>query len=277
MDSRSVEPVGIEFDRMGCQTCGHQEICDTDQIRDTWNERVPTALVRREPGFVLPEVRFRALWRRLGAHGPAQHTFQRLRTAYDEPHRAYHTARHVGACLRILDDPPVGALAERVDEVEAALWFHDAVYDPRATDNEERSALLAEQSLRDAGVSADVVARIAAAIRATRDHSAEAPDGRLVTDVDLAILGEDPDAYALYERGIRAEYDWVDDASYTAARAFVLRSFADRPVLYATAVLRERLESRARQNIAAALRGLSEGPPSTGGSGRGPEEGAVGR
>jgi len=269
-----VEPVAIEFDRMKCRTCGHEELCDDNQIKSDWNEQVPAAPLRRDPGFLLPEGRFRALWRTLGAKGPSRETFMRLRGAYDESHRAYHTARHIGACLRILDDSAVRALAERIEEVEAALWFHDAVYDTRATDNEEQSAMLAEETLRTGGVAVDVVTRIASYIRATHDHSTETPDGRLVMDVDLAILGEDTATYDRFEQGIRAEYGWVDDASYAVARAGVLRHFEDRPFIYATRVLRDRLESRARENLAASLKRVAQPPGSAGRSGPVPDEGA---
>ena len=44
------------------------------------------------------------------------------------PAERFATASHIAACLRLLDR--VNAEAARPDEVEAALWFHDAVYDP---------------------------------------------------------------------------------------------------------------------------------------------------
>ena len=56
-------------------------------------------------------------------------------------HRAYHTLRHIEACLAWMRDAPL----EDDDRIAAefAIWFHDAVYDTRASDNEERSADLA--------------------------------------------------------------------------------------------------------------------------------------
>lgn len=207
----------------------------------------------RQPAMILPDGRFRDLWRALGARGHARDALERLRVAYDEPHRAYHTAAHIGACLRLLDDPLVRPLATRIEEVEAALWFHDAVYDTHASDNEEQSALLADEILRSAGVAADVVARIATYIRATESHAAGSPDAEVVVDVDLSILGEDPAVFARFEDEIRREYAWVDDASYARGRAAVLRRFQERPFIYATSLFRARLEARARANIAASL------------------------
>lgn len=205
----------------------------------------------------LASERFTRAWRALGARGDGREAFDALRAAYDEPHRAYHTGAHVAACLGLLDDPAVRALAARPDEVEMALWFHDAVYDTRAFDNEERSAALAEEHLVRAGVAGEVALRVASHVRATKDHVATSPDAQLVLDIDLSILGEDPAVFARFEQDIRREYAWVDEAAYVAGRAAVLRRFAERTAIYGTPLLRARYEARARENLAASLAKLA--------------------
>lgn len=202
---------------------------------------------------MLTSVRFLALWTALGAKGDGRKAFERLRAAYGEPHRAYHTAVHIGACLRLLDDAAVARCAARLVEVEAALWFHDAVYDTHAHDNEERSAVMMEEALGGAGVAPDVIARIGAHVRATKAHVPDSPDGQLVIDVDLSILGESPEVFARFEDEVRREYGWVDEAAYVAGRSAVLRGFAARPAIYGTSLFRDRYEARARANIAASL------------------------
>ena len=260
MDAGTVEEVGIEFDRMRCNTCGYEEIADDNQIRFDWNERVSASEVRLDQRVLLPDARFCELWRALGAEGHGRPVFERLRAAYDEPHRAYHTARHIGACLRLLDEPAVHALATHPAEVEAAIWFHDAVYDTHASDNEERSAVLAGEALRAAGVALEVTARIADHIRATQSHVTLSADGALVMDVDLSILGADAAGFERFEEEIRHEYSWVDAALYRHGRAAVLREFEERPFIYATPLFRDRLESIARANIAASLKRLGDDP-----------------
>jgi predicted metal-dependent HD superfamily phosphohydrolase len=257
MDAESVEPIHIEFDRMRCAACNHEQICDFEQIKDAWNESMEPEAVPRVQWHMLPSVRFYELWSALGARGHGSSSLQRLRAAYDEPHRAYHTARHIGACLRLLDEAAVTAAAEHVVEVEAALWFHDAVYDTRARDNEERSAELAVEALGGAGVADDVVARIAAHVRATKAHVPESADGQLVIDIDLSILGEAPEVFARFEEEIRREYAWVEEAAYVAGRTAVLRGFAARPFIYGTPLFRERYEARARANVEASLAKLT--------------------
>lgn len=205
---------------------------------------------------LLSRDRFDELWRALGAHSPGGDAYQNLRTAYDEPHRAYHTASHVVACLRLLDDDAIRALAMNASEVEAALWFHDAIYLPHRSDNEEASARLAEDCLGMAGVERARIARIASYIRATKTHTADTEDGQLVIDIDLSILGEAPEVFARFEAEIRREYAAVSDPDYAAGRTAVLRRFLERPNIYGAPLLRDRYEARARANLARAIANL---------------------
>lgn len=183
---------------------------------------------------------------------------QALEARWREPHRHYHTIQHLEECLALF--AAVRDEAERPDEVEGALWFHDAIYDPHASDNEERSAALAREVLVARGIATDVIERVQAMILATR-HDAVAPAGdiALACDVDLAILGADDARFDEYERQVRAEYAWVPAAIFRAQRAEILRRLLSRPQLFVTASLRERFEEAARSNIARSLAALTTG------------------
>ena len=198
------------------------------------------------------ESRWRELWHRLGCTVPPADALAALLDAYAEDHRAYHDFAHVRACLRELDG--VSASAAHPEEIEMGLWFHDAIYDPRRDDNEERSAQWAARALRECGVGEAVVARIGSMIRATRHHaSARTADEALLLDIDLAILGGDEARFRRYDADIRKEYAWVPERDYRAARERVLRGFLERDPIYRTDVMRTRYEANARRNIAAAL------------------------
>lgn len=199
--------------------------------------------------------RWTALWSRLGARGDGLAIFTRLAAAYGEPVRAYHTAEHIQDCLAQFD--LARDLARQADEVEAALWFHDAVYQPGHSDNEERSADLARTLLSEAGVPPTVAARVAALVLATRHSTIPVePDAALVCDIDLSVLGRSPDLFDRFERKIRREYATVPDSRYRAARCEILRGFLGRPSIYQTARFREQFESPARRNLERALREL---------------------
>ena len=115
--------------------------------------------------------RWQSLLEHLGIASDTE-TFIRLTEAYAEKHRCYHTARHITACLTQLDEHR--ALASEPVEVECALWFHDAIYDPYSAKNEARSADWAEQFLRQHGIAADRSARVRTLIMATRASVAAA-------------------------------------------------------------------------------------------------------
>jgi predicted metal-dependent HD superfamily phosphohydrolase len=204
----------------------------------------------------LDQTRWTALWTRLGAGGAGTGTFDLLAAAYREPARAYHTAAHINDCLRELDHHR--ELAARPDEVEAAIWFHDAVYVPGASDNEARSAKLAIAELTSAGVSSDLAHRIGELILATRHSEVpNAPDAQLLCDIDLAILGRARPAFVTYQRQIRQEYAWVPEALYQKGRAKVLEEFLSRQSIYQTPAFNARYEAMARHNLTRALTNLS--------------------
>ncbi len=139
-------------------------------------------------------------------------------------------------------------------EIEIALWFHDAVYDPRRDDNEARSAEWAGLILRREGIDELAVLRVQDLILATRHRTPpRTADEELLLDVDLAILGSDAARFARYDEGIRKEYSWVPENDYHAARSQVLQGFLERDPIYRTDAMRERYEKSARWNLAKAL------------------------
>ena len=166
---------------------------------------------------------------------------------------------HIAECLKELDR--IRDDAERPDELEVAIWFHDAVYIPGRPDNEEASAALAEHALSAGGVATSVCERVRSLVLATR-HTAVAHgnDARLLADIDLAILGADPYRFGIYDRAIRREFHTLSDAEYAAGRAAVLRGFLARTSIYHTDPFRERYEATARANITAALAALDSAP-----------------
>lgn len=178
---------------------------------------------------------------------------------YAEPWRHYHVISHIAECLKELDRARDGT--DRPDELEAAIWFHDAVYVPGRPDNEEASAALADHALAEGGVEAAVRDRVRSLVLATR-HTAipHGNDARLLADIDLAILGADPYRFGTYDRAIRREFHTLSEADYRAGRAAVLRSFMARPSIYHTDPFRERYEAGARANIRTALAALEAIP-----------------
>ena len=233
-----------------------------------------------------PEIEIRRAWRHIvvqrGQHrahidGYIDGYIDSLLARYREPHRRYHTATHIMWVLRHLLDissgpQPSATYAQPLPpapsaELVAAALYHDAIYDPRADDNEAQSAVLATADLAELGWEHDRCGLVEALILATAGHlagdDAARPDtGRtadtaILLDADLAILGAEPAAYQAYVNGIRAEYAHVTDAGWRAGRASVLQHFLDRPRLFTTEYMYAARERRARANMGAELAALA--------------------
>ncbi len=199
--------------------------------------------------------RWNDLWQALGAEPQNPILFDQLRSRYAEPHRVYHTLDHIQDCLQQFD--AARFLAGRPAEVEVAIWFHDAIYDPRKPDNEERSAWWAERALSEAGVPPLTPQRVRDLIVVT-DHNI-LPDGRdasLLVDIDLSILGRAPADFDEYERKIRGEYAWLPVEAYREGRAAILRRFLARKPIYQTGHFYRLFEEQARRNLERSLAGF---------------------
>ncbi|MEX2182392.1 MAG: hypothetical protein WD771_10145 [Gemmatimonadaceae bacterium] len=204
-----------------------------------------------------------ALWSRLSVRRVPVEAFQELVAHYAADQRSYHGLAHLRDCLAHLDG--VRRFAVRPDEVELALWFHDAIYDPAHGDNEQRSAAWAAQVAADAGLAREVVERVSALVMATRhDEAPSDPDARLLCDVDLAILGASDERFDEYERQIRAEYAWVPDQPFRERRATILEALLRRPSIFGTPYFHDRYETAARRNLTRSLAQLRAGRPREG-------------
>ncbi len=179
---------------------------------------------------------------------------------YQSDTRAYHTPRHLEECLEQFDT--ARDLFRRPDEAEAAIWFHDAIYDAHADDNEERSADLADRLLGAAGVATEFLAEIRRLILATGHRGARTPgdDASLVTDIDLSIFAAEAGRFDQYERDIRREYAFAADDEFRRRRAQILEGFLARPAIYATRRFAERYEERARANLRRSIAALRTEP-----------------
>lgn len=190
-----------------------------------------------------------------GATQPGNALFDELVSRYCESHRHYHTLAHIDACLVWLDW--FAGSTRHSAEVELALWFHDAVYDPRATDNEYRSAQLARDRLASVGAPGSVLDRIAAHVLATEHHVSSGGDAALVVDLDLTILGASTPDFDRFETSIRREYAHVGEPEYVLGRRRVLESFLSKAEIYFVPKIRDEFEVRARANLTRRIAELS--------------------
>ena len=177
---------------------------------------------------------------------------------YGEPHRRYHTMVHIEDCLA-----QVAASTDFTDEqrslMDAAIWFHDVIYDATRNDNEAESAKLAAGRLSGEGASPAFVDEVSRLILLTAGHSVDADDaiGARLVSIDLSILGATPERYDAYAAAIRHEYGHVPEPLYRAGRAAILGRFLESGRLFADPVWAERLEMSARANLTREIAALT--------------------
>jgi predicted metal-dependent HD superfamily phosphohydrolase len=229
-------------------------LVDQDRhVRSLAHDRRPAKGPATLGGVSTEEAELRIAWQR---HvGDAAH-FESVVGRYREPHRHYHGLQHLVRVVRHVHELAEHQPVDDLDAVVAAAFYHDAVYDPSSSDNENASARLAERHLTELGWPSTRVERVASMVRATAHHDASDDHAAVLLDADLAVLGEEPAVYQAYANGVRAEYHHVDDAAWRRGRTAVLAHFLQRPTLYATPVGRARWEARARANLTAELASL---------------------
>ncbi|ENV34065.1 HD domain-containing protein [Acinetobacter gerneri] len=179
------------------------------------------------------------------------HILQTLIHAYSQPQRFYHTYQHIVECLELYE--MVKDHIEDKRTFQIAIWFHDFIYQPQAQDNEEQSAIQM-QNLCAEFLSEIELEKAYSWIIATKQHKASTQqDLNYLLDIDLAILAADATRFVEYEQQIQQEYAWVEPEIYHVKRAEVLQHFYTMQPLYQTAYFREKLEQKAKSNLAKVL------------------------
>lgn len=174
-----------------------------------------------------------------------------LTAAYTEPHRYYHTLRHIYEMFAALHATGFSLSTEQM----LAVWFHDVVYDPQRKDNEERSAekMLELVSDYDRVCPTEDIAMVEQIILDTKDHAPAMDESRPVLDADMCILGSSWDRYVEYTRQIGAEYSFLSLEEGLVLRKTFLRRWLGFQTLFQTPEFRILYEKRARQNLQAEL------------------------
>jgi predicted metal-dependent HD superfamily phosphohydrolase len=200
--------------------------------------------------------RFMALWGRclVGEPSGADEAFARLAELYGEPHRHYHTLDHIWRCLAEFDR--AAELMDEPDAVEMALWFHDAIYWPGATDNEWRSAALFLQ-WSDGHADPAFRHRVRDLVMATTHcQPPDRGDAEFVVDIDLSSFGLPWEACERDGRLIRAEFAGIADDQYYPGHLRFLRALQDKPTIFHTEFFQQCYEPVAHENLARIIGGL---------------------
>lgn len=224
-------------------------------VQHRQSHRIINRMIKETQQFTgMNQARWHSLMGSLGLSA-APDVYAALCQAYGEKHRHYHTHEHINAMLRHLDACKNQVLI--ADELELAIWYHDAIYRPFSSTNEADSAAWAGEFLQQQGYPAAGIHRVQGLIMATEHNGpAKTTDQQWLVDIDLSILGTRPEVYAEYEQQLRREYRWVPGFLFRKKRAALLQTFLDQLPIYHTPFFQDRYEAAARNNLKTAVEQL---------------------
>jgi predicted metal-dependent HD superfamily phosphohydrolase len=192
--------------------------------------------------------------RRMSRQTPGLQEMANLTTLYTQPHRYYHNINHINDCLVELENfVHPDFTNDKRSMVEAAIWYHDAVYNPYSKLNEFNSAELVygHQSafVRDIikytarhleDVSADIEKHIKHEYRQCV---------QVMLDIDLAGFGKDRMVFAMNGMNIRHEYYNTHLRDFLEGRQKFYQELIKRPTLYYTKYFYDKYHDVSRDNI----------------------------
>lgn len=190
-------------------------------------------------------------WIRLTRGLPANDFYQKLKKLYTSEDRHYHSFDHIEALLKLSEKHR--NLLTSPKTVDFAIWYHDAIYDPSKSTNEEESAELARKDLMTLGVEIETIEECCSLIIATKSHQLsnelDSFDAQFLLDIDLSILAADDDRYDQYALQIREEYRIYPDELYKPGRKKVLLHFLEMKHIFKTELFQNLWEERAKENL----------------------------
>lgn len=185
--------------------------------------------------YTVPETRMNVLWNEIDRN-------------YSDKNRHYHTLHHLANVLSELLE--VKGNIRDWTTLLFALYYHDIIYNPIRSDNEEKSAELAGERMQQIGVTEDRIKGCKDQILATKSHTYTVDgDTNYFTDADLSILGQSWEKYSDYCAKVRREYSIYPDVVYNAGRKKVLLHFLRMERIFKTDHFLKKFGTKAKDNL----------------------------
>lgn len=174
---------------------------------------------------------------------------------YSDKKRYYHSLQHLDNLLAQLTE--VKGEIQNWEIILFTLYYHDIVYNSLKSDNEEKSAELAEKRMKQISVSTDKIELCKNQILATKSHiKSDNIDTNYFTDADLSVLGQNWETYSLYYKNVRKEYSIYPDFVYNPGPKKVLNHFLTMDRIFKTDFFYNKFEKQAKENVQKELHGL---------------------
>lgn len=144
-----------------------------------------------------------------------------------EPHRSWHGPKHLADLLQKIAKRYRGPAATCLQLI---ALYHDAIYNPKAKDNEEKSTelwLLSPASQKNKSLASPVAVAL---LETKYKHRPSSQLGVMFMELDCAALHASASAQEKqeYEEGIRQEYLKIGWKKYKALRTKFLAKWGER-------------------------------------------------
>lgn len=169
--------------------------------------------------------------------------------------RSYHNLVHIFECLSLIEviEEEDLLIDDEKELLSLAMIFHDIIYDPSSTKNEEESASFAEQLLFSKNYSQEKINMIMSIIKAT-DHTRWVSDHleKLACDIDMFGFSIPFNQFSYISSLIREEYNMCTDDVYLIGRLDFLKRLKARGYVYRSDFFKK-YELAALMNISTAI------------------------
>ncbi len=184
----------------------------------------------------------------------AAEEFDLIEYNYSKLHKKYHNLTHLEELFKLFDTHK--SELNQSNEVAFAIFYHDIIYKIGPSNNEEKSAEMAQRSLLKIDFNPKSIQNIVELILCTKHHSAKSEDEKWMIDFDLSILGQASEIYQSYAQKIRGEYKQIPSLIYNPGRKKVLKHFLGKDFIFQTDIFREKYEDNAIINLESELNSL---------------------
>jgi predicted metal-dependent HD superfamily phosphohydrolase len=150
--------------------------------------------------------------------------YNMILSMWNESHRYYHTQNHLLDLIEQINEKRNQLPQKDYEKLIITALFHDIVYDPTRSDNEEKSAQFLMESVSDKENS-DIL-EIKQMILDTKSHNPETELSKMFCEMDMSIVEGDFEKLLDWEKGISQEFK-VFGPLYKEGRLKFLESLID--------------------------------------------------
>lgn len=166
--------------------------------------------------------------------------------------RPYHNIDHIVHCFQELEwflSNSENKEKINVENVGLAIFAHDIVYGAKADElDEELSAKWLENYLKNIEqFRQEPIDIILSTAHLSGKYNVDTPEKKLMTSIDLAILGQREEIYKRYSDAVRKEYNFVNDKDYIQGRIKAIEFLSNHQLFLNETFYK--YEEKARRNM----------------------------